>query len=168
MQRVAVLVLGGEDRGDDVAAQAAVRLLPEDVRNLADLRICDQLDPAVLIELAAEGPLLIVDAMRGPAAGSIRAWPLEELATHGRGPERPVLASTHVLPITDTLALAQVVTGRPLAGRFVALAGVNFGLGSGLSPEVAGSLTEFATVIAAEIAAMAADMSAKEREPQCA
>jgi hydrogenase maturation protease len=168
MSRVTVLVLGEMSRGDDGAAQAAVSLLPEQVRHLADLRISGQLDPAVLLELTPDRPLLIVDAMHGPAAGSIRAWSLEELATRATSAERHALPSTHALPVTDTLALALVITGRAPRGRLVALAGVNFGLGSGLSPEVAGALRAFAEAIGDEITTLATDPRFQEPKQQCA
>ena len=127
-----VLVLGDAMRGDDGAALLAARQL--EVAAIPDCRIrrVGQLGPDDLVAALAEGPCLVLDAVRGIAPGEVVELPLARVAD-AAGPQP---ASSHALPPGVIVRLAAVL-GAPLeAGTFLGIGGERFELGDGISPAV--------------------------------
>jgi hydrogenase maturation protease len=132
MRRVTVLVCGEPLRGDDAVAEALVRALPAATLRLGEICHVGGLMPDDL--LAAGSPVIVVDAVRGLPAGTVVDLPLEgvaELAAMG-----VTSASTHALPMPTVLGLVRQLAGRLPEGRFIGVAGGDFGLGDPLSDEV--------------------------------
>jgi hydrogenase maturation protease len=154
--RVPVFVCGEPARGDDAAGFAAVELLEPAVRARAEIVAAGQLDLLLLVDLPADAPCVVVDAVAGLEPGEVWVRPLaalvdraRALADAGRAPEP---RSSHELPIEQVLALAATLRGEPPAGTFVGIGGACWDVGAGLSPEVAAALPAFAAAIATAVA----------------
>jgi hydrogenase maturation protease len=145
--RVVVLACGAPDRGDDGAAiRVAERVrarLPADV----DLRIVGQLDVADLVAIPARTSVVVLDTAAGPAPGSILDVPLSALPGGTAGGPR----SSHALGIPATVALAELIRGRPVDGRIVAIGGAEFGVGKAPSAAVARALPRFEAAVLAAV-----------------
>ena len=152
MNRVRLFVCGTPLRGDDGAGIAAVEALPEPAGSITDLRVVDQLEADLLVE-PGMGPCVVVDTVVGIAAGAMVALPLADLAGVGIG---AVPHSSHSLGIGRTVRLAQAVLGKPLAGRFVGIGGVDFRPGAPLSAAVHDALPALRGAVAAAVAELAA------------
>ncbi len=157
-ERVRLLVCGNGERGDDGAALAAVAgmlgKLPESVLAILEVRRCEALQLEDLLDLPDGTACVIVDAAIGLTPGMIVTIPLAEL------PERdaavgPVPRSSHVLPIGQLVAIADVMRG-PVAGMLVAIGGRSFGFGRGLGRPVRAALPAYRAAIAAAIIEAAA------------
>ena len=155
--RVPVFVCGEPARGDDAAGLAAVELLSADMRARAEIHVVGQLDVLLLLDLPAEEPCVVVDAVAGLAPGEIWVRPLaalvdraRALADAGRAPEP---RSSHELPLGQVLALAAILRDAPPAGTFVGIGGSCWDVGTPLTAPVAAGLPAFAAAIAAAIAA---------------
>jgi hydrogenase maturation protease len=148
--KVPVLLCGEPLRGDDgVALEAAHRLDPL-AAMLSDPWPIGQLDPAVLVEAAAERPCVVVDALVGVAPGVIVDRPLHDLAAQGAP------SSTHLLPPRQVVALAEAL-GADLAGsRLVGVGGADFTLGAALSPAVRDALPSLTHALGQAILELAA------------
>jgi len=135
--QVEILICGSIDRGDDgaacVAGAALSTLLPPDVR----LRVVGQLDIDDLLAIPAGAPIVIVDAATGLRPGQVVDLPIEELI---RGKELIHPRSSHALALPEVIGLAELLRGRPLQGRIVAVGAEEFGLGRGLSRRVDGAI----------------------------
>jgi hydrogenase maturation protease len=129
-----VLVCGSVDRGDDGAAIAVAPLLgdtlPDDVR----VRVVGQLDIDDLLSVPAGARVVIVDAAAGIQPGQIVELPLNGLIG---GDDRLRPRSSHALSFPEVIGLADLMRGRPMRGRIVAIGGVDFRLGAALSARVA-------------------------------
>jgi hydrogenase maturation protease len=132
MRRVTLLVCGDPMRGDDALAWAVVDALPASTLALAEVRQVGQLMPDDL--LGANGPLILVDAVEGPAAGDVIDMPLASLVSAHASGLSP--ASSHALPLPITLAIAERLGGGLPEGRFVGIAGADYRIGAPLSPAV--------------------------------
>jgi hydrogenase maturation protease len=158
--RVPVFVCGDPTRGDDAAGLAAAELLAPAVRELADIVASGQLDVLFLLDLPAERPCVVVDAVAGLAPGEVWVRPLAALVDRARALERSGRAveprSSHELPLEQVLALAATLREQPPAGTFVGVGGVCWDAGAGLSDGVAAALPVFAEAIAAAIEEAAA------------
>jgi hydrogenase maturation protease len=145
---VQILVCGSTDRRDDgapIAAAAALRRrLPDDVA----IRIVGQLDIDHLLAIPAGAGVVIVDAAAGIHGGQIVEMPLNGLI--GRE-DRLRPRSSHALSFPEVIGLADVMRGRPLRGRIVAVGGTDFGLGVGLSARVAKAVPTLVETILAAI-----------------
>lgn len=133
MRRVTLLVCGEPMRGDDAVADQIVDLLPATTRSLADVRHVGALMPDDLT--GASGPVILVDAVHGPPAGTVIDLPIDglgELVEAGAAP-----GSTHALPLPMVLGLVEQLTGSLPEGRFIGVAGAGYGLGASLSEAVA-------------------------------
>lgn len=132
MRRVTLLVCGDALRGDDAVAGAVLEALPASTLALADVRHVGQLMPDDL--LGTNGPIILLDAVEGPAAGEVIDLPLASLLeAHGSGINP---ASSHALPLPITLAIAERLGGGLPEGRFVGIAGSDYRIGAPLSPRV--------------------------------
>jgi hydrogenase maturation protease len=144
---VQVLVCGSADRSDDGAPIAAAGLLPSRVPDDVAIRIVGQLDIDDLLAIPAGAGVVIVDSAVGIHAGQVVEIPLNGLI--GRE-DRLRPRSSHALSFPEVVALADVMRGRPLHGRIVAVGGTSFGLGVGLSARVAKAIpTLVATIVGA-------------------
>lgn len=155
--RVPVFVCGEPTRGDDAAGFAAVDLLPDHLRENAEVVPVGQLDILLLMDLPADGPCVVVDAVAGLRPGEIWVRPLADLVAHARERQAsggsPEPRSSHELPLEQVLALAATLRDAPPAGTFVGIGGVCFDVGTPLTAPVAGALPAFADAIGAAVAA---------------
>jgi hydrogenase maturation protease len=142
--RATLFIIGHPNRGDDGAAEAALARI--DHLALAAVEVVRALDLDVETLMRA-GPVVVVDAIRGPTPGTIVVWTLAEVAEL---PEAPT-ASTHGLPLPAVLKLAAALGGHPLRGRFVGIAGARFSIGSPLSAPVRAALPRAARTIEAAL-----------------
>ncbi len=156
MIRVPVFVCGQPDRGDDGAAFAAAELLGDDVRARAEIVFAGQLDVMLLVDLPADGPCVVVDAVAGLEPGEIWVRPLAALVDRARsladGGRAPEPRSSHELPLDQVLSLAATLRDAPPAGTFVGIGGSCWDLGAPLSDPVAAALPSFAAAITAAVA----------------
>jgi len=148
---VIVFACGDELRGDDAVALAAVEGLPGDVLERVDLRMVGALAPEHLTALAPGARIVILDAVVGPPPGQLVELDLAEL---GRAAATAV-HSTHQLPLAQVVALAEVLRGEPVAGRFVGLGIASVSHGSGMSEPVAMALPALREAVARAVLALA-------------
>ncbi len=165
-RRVTVLLCGEAARGDDGVAFTAGARLADAPAPLADLRSVGQLDPDDLVH--APGPIVVVDAVRGPAPGTIVDLPLANLGTAPwttpTGGRSMAAASSHALPLETVVAIAARLRASPLEGRFVGLAGADFELGAPLSDVVTSALPRLVDRLADWIEVLSED-DARPAEP---
>lgn len=135
MRRVTVLVCGDPMRGDDALGQALVDELHPATHHLVDVRHVGAPMPDDLVDAA--GPVIVVDAVAGPAAGEIVDLPLTAIGTTAG---RVEIGSSHAIPLPVVVALAQRMTGDRLEGRFIGVAGSSWELGDPISDVVRRSL----------------------------
>ena len=126
---VRVLVCGSADRGDDGAALNAVAhilpLLDPILRQRVEVRRCLQLDAADLIDVAEGESCLVLDTVVGVEPGTVVDIPLDELTSLEDAAPR----SSHALPISQVLGIAEAVRGQLPPGRLVGIGGKWFGFG---------------------------------------
>jgi hydrogenase maturation protease len=152
MPPVTLLVCGEPMRGDDALALAVLEALPPTARARADVRHVRQLMPDDLHPHAS--PVIVLDAVAGPAPGTLVDVPLKGLAAASAGGDfHP--ASSHALPLPVTLGIVEQLSGGLPNGRFVGIGGADYTLGAGLSPAVrhaiapcAARVSEWLTVLA--------------------
>ncbi len=147
-----VLVCGSADRGDDGAALCAVaHVLPRldpILRQRVEVRRCQQLDATDIIDVADGEACLVLDTVVGVAPGSIVQIPLDELSRLQDAAPR----SSHALPITQVLGIAEAIRGGPPRGRLVGIGGKWFGFGETRSRALRDGMAAFeeATALAIE------------------
>ncbi len=154
-ERVPVFVCGEPYRGDDAAGQAAVELLAPAVRDRVDVVAAGQLDLLLLLDLPADAPCVVVDAVAGIASGEVWVRPLATLVDRARGlaegGRAPEPRSSHELPLEQVLALGATLRTAPPAGTFVGIGGSCWDVGAPLSPAVEAALPAFAAAITAAV-----------------
>jgi hydrogenase maturation protease len=159
IRRFPVFVCGEPARGDDAAGFAAVELLPARVLDRVEVIRAGFLDVQLLLDLPAEVPCIVVDAVAGIRPGALIVRPLAEIvrATRARAEAgaTPALRSSHELPLEQVLSLAALLRPAPPAGTFVGIGGARFDVGTDLTPAVRAALPGFAAAIAAEIERLA-------------
>lgn len=144
-----ILACGEAARGDDAVAIAAVdRLALDDLRE-AGVRRINQLLPDDIVLALADGPCLIVDAVRGIEAGRVVELGLRTVAATGA----PQPASSHALPISVVIGLAEALGADIDNGVFVGIGGRSFTLGRRLSFAAWCGAREAARAISRQIAA---------------
>ncbi len=158
--RVPIFVCGEPARGDDAAGFAAVDLLPDDLRDRVEVVPVGQLDILFLLDLRADVPCVVIDAVAGLPPGEVWVRPLAALVDRsraltaaGHGPE---LRSSHELPLEQVLDLAATLRDAPPAGTFVGIGGACFDVGTPLTAPVAAALPSLVAAIAAAVAALTA------------
>jgi hydrogenase maturation protease len=144
MARVTLLVCGEAMRGDDALALRAVAALPAEVSALAEIREIGQLSPDELLD--APAPVIVVDAVSGPPPGELVDMALGDVARMGDG--APHAASTHALPLATAIGLSIRLRGSAPEGRFLGMAGAEYGIDLPLSPVVADALPRLTDAIA--------------------
>jgi hydrogenase maturation protease len=153
--RVRVFVCGEPARGDDAAGFAAVDLLAPDVRARAEIVPVGQLDVLFLLDLPADVPCVVVDAVAGLAPGETWVRPLAALVDRAGAGRSPEPRSSHELPLEQVLALAALLRDAPPAGTFVGIGGSCWDVGTPLTAAVVAGLPAFAGAIAAAVKAAA-------------
>ena len=138
-----VLVLGDPMRGDDGAALLAAEHL-EAGGTRHTIRRVGMLGPEDLVAALADGPCLVLDAVRGIAPGETVELPLDRVADAG-GPQP---ASSHALPAGTIVRLAEALGARLESGTFLGIGGERFELGDGISPAVRRGLAGYERAIA--------------------
>jgi hydrogenase maturation protease len=126
---IRVLVCGSADRGDDGAALYAVahilpRLAPA-LRQRIEVRRCEQLDAADLIDVADGEACLVLDTVVGVEPGTVVRIPLDELTRLEDAAPR----SSHALPISQVLGIAEAIRGQLPRGLLIGIGGKWFGFG---------------------------------------
>lgn len=149
---VVVLACGDALRGDDGIAAAAVRALPPRVLELTEVRVLDAPGVEDLVDLPPDAWVVIVDAVAGPPPGQLVELDLAALralsaAPHGVAGSGPV-ASSHQLPLPEVVALAGLLRGEPLLGRFVGVGIRSVAFGEGFSEPVAAALPALTAAVA--------------------
>lgn len=151
---VRLLVCGNPDRGDDGAPLEAIAgLLPGLPAHLLvdlDIRRCEQLEIEDLVELPDGAACVVVDAALGIAPGSVVTLPLTDVPARDAA-AGPVPRSSHVLPIGQLVAIAEIMRGARLDGSLVAVGGGAFGFGPGLGRPVRRALPAFQAAIEAAL-----------------
>ncbi len=148
--RVWLLVCGERMREDDGVAEAAVALLPDDVRALAHIEIVGLLSVESLLDVPEGSAVVVADAAAGIAAGKVATVALESIAREGIFP-----ATTHVMPPNEVIALAAELAGRMPRGVFVGMGGAEFGFGEELSAAVEAALPEYVAALTDAIRTLA-------------
>ncbi len=152
---VRILVCGSADRGDDGAALYAVaHVLPrldDDLRQRVEVRRCEHLDPADLIEVADDEACLVLDTVVGVEPGTIVEIPLDELTTLEDAAPR----SSHALPISQVLGIAEALRGQLPRGRLVGIGGKWFGSGQTRSRALRDGMAAFEVATARAIEELA-------------
>ncbi|MDO8485673.1 MAG: hypothetical protein Q7S35_12105 [Candidatus Limnocylindrales bacterium] len=151
---VRLLVCGSADRGDDGAALSAVAGLlfglPPHLLTVLEVRRCEQLELEDLLDLPEGAACVITDTVIGLPVGHIVTIPLPELPELDAA-AAPILRSSHVLPIGQLIAIAQVTREAPLAGSLVGIGGRSFGFGRALGRPVRAALPAFRSAIEAAL-----------------
>ena len=138
--RATLFIIGHPSRSDDGAAEAALARVATPLLESVEVVRALDLDVDTLMDA---GPVVVVDAIRGPTPGSVVVWTLAEVAEMRDAPT----ASTHGLPLPAVLKLAAALRGHPLQGRFVGIAGARFTVGGPLSAPVRAALPRAARAI---------------------
>jgi hydrogenase maturation protease len=161
--RVPIFVCGEPARGDDAAGFAAIDLLPADLRDRVEVVPVGQLDILFLMDLPADAPCVVVDAVAGLRPGEVWVRPLAALVGRSRALQAagraPELRSSHELPLEQVLDLAATLRDAPPAGTFVGIGGACFDIGTPLTASVAAALPALVAAITAEVAAINATES---------
>lgn len=151
---IRLLVCGNAERGDDGAALAAVTgLLPGlPAHLLADLEVrpCESLQLEDLLELPDDTACVVVDAALGLTPGAVVTIALTDVPARDAR-TGPVARSSHILPIGQVVAMAEIMRGRRLDGSLVAIGGASFGFGPGLGRPVREGLPAFRAAIEAAL-----------------
>jgi hydrogenase maturation protease len=148
MPPLTILVCGEPMRGDDGVAFAVADALPSATRVELDIRHVGSLMPDDLV--AVDGPVVILDAVAGPAPGCVVDLPLAAVAADGTS--APPARSSHALPLTATLGIvARLRDGGLPSGRFLGIGVERVGIGDRLSPAVAAAVPEAARRLASWI-----------------
>jgi hydrogenase maturation protease len=132
MRKVVLLACGEPMRGDDALAVAVLDALPATTRAMVEVRPVGQLMPDDLHDV--DGAVIVLDAVDGPAPGTVVDLPLSALTdAYDRG---VTPASSHALPLPVTLGIVGRLPGGLPEGRFVGVAAADYTLGAPLSTAV--------------------------------
>lgn len=149
---VVLFACGHPDRGDDAIAAEAVARLGSDVRDLATVNLAAALQPEDLVGVPDGAATVIVDAVAGLESGHIMDIDLADL---GAVSGRVSMSSTHQLPLDRLVALAGVVRGHPLEGRFIGVGIGNVSPGGELSAGVGARVHDLTQAIAGAVRELA-------------
>ena len=141
---VEVLVCGSPDRGDDGAPMAVMSRVREQLPADVTMRAVGMLDVDDLLSIPAGAGVVIVDAATGIDPGAIVDLTLHGMIGRSDGVHP---RSSHALTLPEVVGLAEMMRGRPLCGRIVAIGGAHFGLGSSFSRPVNAALEPLSEAI---------------------
>jgi len=150
--RAVVIGIGNPLRGDDGAGPAVVTALAGGLPPAVAALACDGAPDRILAAFEGAAAAWLVDAAEAGTAGppgtlarfDVAGAPLPALGTR---------ASTHQMPLAETIELARALGALPPTCIVHAIAGAAFAHGGALSPDVATAVPRAARAIAAEIAA---------------
>ena len=146
MPRVTILVCGEPLRGDDGVALAVADALDRTGDPAIQIRKVGSLMPDDLVAIV--GPVVVLDAVVGPAPGSVVDLPLAAVAADGSS--IPPARSSHALPLPATLGIVAHLRDNGLPpGRFLGIAIGRVGFGEQMTPEVAAAIPRAARRLAA-------------------
>ncbi|MGZ8437655.1 MAG: hypothetical protein ACXWXR_03830 [Candidatus Limnocylindrales bacterium] len=148
---VEVLLCGSPDRGDDGAPMAVMGRLREQLPTDVTMRAVGMLDVDDLLSVPFGAGVVIVDAATGIDPGAIVDMALNGLIGRSDGVHP---RSSHALTLPEVVGLAEMLRGRPLCGRIVAIGGAHFGLGSSFSRPVNASLDPLSEAIVLAVASV--------------
>jgi hydrogenase maturation protease len=106
-----------------------------------------------LLSVPTGAGVVIVDAATGIRGGQIVELPLDGLIDRS---DRLRPRSSHALGFREVIGVAEIIRGHPLPGRIIAVGGVRFGLGAGLSPSVRRAVPRMAGAVRAAVAELRA------------
>jgi hypothetical protein len=142
---VEVLACGDPERGDDGASIGALADLEPGLPADVAVRRIGQLDIDDLLAVPSGAGAVVVDTVTGVDPG----WVVEIPFVGFAGRESGIRArSSDTLSRPETVGVASMIRGRPMAGVLVAIGGASFGLGEALSWPVASGLCSFRVAIA--------------------
>ncbi len=161
-RRILVLACGETSRGDDAAGLLAadvvrgwidgladppvpVRGLLESLRGHVEVRPVHQVEPDHLLAIGDDEAVVVIDAVRGVAPGSVVRLPLTGVASNADAPR-----SSHMLPLREVLGVAETLRGSLPPGVFVGLGGSAFELGAAPSALVREGVAAFAAAVVEE------------------
>ena len=121
--------------------------LPADVT----MRAVGQLDVDDLLSIPSGAGVVIVDAATGLDPGAIVDLALNGLIGRADGVHP---RSSHALTLPEVVGLAEMLRGRPLCGRIVAIGGAHFGLGSSFSRPVNAALDPLTDAVVEAVASV--------------
>ena len=121
--------------------------LPADVT----MRAVGQLDVDDLLSIPSGAGVVIVDAATGLDPGAIVDLALNGLIGRADGVHP---RSSHALTLPEVVGLAEMLRGRPLCGRIVAIGGAHFGLGSSFSRPVNAALDPLSDAVVEAVASV--------------
>lgn len=148
---VEVLVCGSPDRGDDGAPMAVMGRLRDQLPPDVTMRAVGMLDVDDLLSVPTGAGVVIVDAATGIEPGTIVDLALNGLIGRSDGVHP---RSSHALTLPEVVGLADMLRGRPLPGRIVAIGGAHFGLGSSFSRPVTAALDPLSEAIVEAVASV--------------
>ena len=148
---VEVLVCGSPDRGDDGAPMAVMGRLREQLPPDVAMRVVGMLDVDDLLSVPSGAGVVIVDAATGIDPGAIVDLALNALIGRSDGVHP---RSSHALALPEVVGLAEMLRGRPLCGRIVAIGGAHFGLGSSFSRPVNAALDPLSDAVVEAVASV--------------
>jgi hydrogenase maturation protease len=132
-EKIMVIGIGNEFRGDDAAGLRVVRQLRE--KPLAGVEFCEQSGEATaLMETMSQADtVILVDAVQsGAEAGKIHRYDASEQAM----PAQFLRCSTHNFSVHDSIEMARALENLPPRLMVYGIEGSNFEPGAELSPEV--------------------------------
>jgi hydrogenase maturation protease len=133
-QRVLVLGIGNDLRGDDALGPLVADALEATAPDGVTVRAVHGLTPELVIELARADVVVFVDADMDPALDTPIWAPVETFAATA-GPD----ATNHTLDPPRLLALAVALDGRAPDGYLVSLPARRFDVGAPLTPVAQGA-----------------------------
>ena len=148
---VEVLVCGSSDRGDDGAPMAVMGRVRDQLPSDVTVRAVGMLDVDDLLSVPRGAGVVIVDAATGIDAGAIVDLALNGLIGRSDGIHP---RSSHALTLPEVVGLAEMLRGRPLCGRIVAIGGAHFGLGSSFSRPVTQALEPLSDAVVQAVASV--------------
>ena len=162
--KVRILLCGEPQRSDDGAAIRAGALLPVEIEALAEVLPLVQLSVEALLDVPNDMSVVIADAAVGVPPGRTVVVPLE-LVAQSAG---PAPASSHSMPPSQVLALAEEIRGSLPRGVFVGIGGAEFGFGERLSPAVEAGIGAFVEALSHAVRTLAGEASESEPNAQSA
>ncbi len=147
-EKIIVIGIGNEFRGDDAAGLLVVRWLKE--KPLVGVALTEQSGEATALMdiMSRAGTVMIVDAVQsGAEAGTIHRYDASEQAM----PAQFLRCSTHNFSVHDAIEMARALEKLPSRLRIYGIEGSQFEPGSELTPAVQTAVVEVAQRINEEL-----------------
>jgi hydrogenase maturation protease len=130
-QRVLVAGIGNVLMGDDAIGPYCARQLMARYEFPAHVEVADLGTPGLdlVLHLSSADVVLLIDALREAAPGTIAIYHLSTASTRRTG----LRLDTHAPALEESLFVARLTGHRPAEVRLIGLAGERFGHGTGLT-----------------------------------